>query len=134
MRFRLNKCKGCNIVFEKNKKRNSSWSATGGLPEREGFFITEIVVSLTVLGILIAVLTISLHGLAKFNLFQLVRQRGIAAAQAQLDSIAITGQPISDEDFKRLWPKLDVVIEESKGTGQWQGMKLPDESLLGIPR
>jgi type II secretory pathway pseudopilin PulG len=91
---------------------------------RNGFFIVEIIVSLTLLGMLIAGLTISMHGLAKFNLYQLVRQRCVAAAQAQLDSISSTGQTISDEQIKRLWPKINMSIEQKDGTGQWQGLTL----------
>ena len=89
-----------------------------------GFLLTEIVVSLTILGILLACLALSLNGFRKFNHYQLVRQRCTAAAQAELDSIAVTGKLISDEDFKRLWPKLSVSIKESAGAGQWEGMKL----------
>jgi len=100
--------------------------------KHKGFFVTEIMVALACLAMLIVGLTISLHGFAKFNLFQMVRMRCIAAAQAQLDSIATTGQPISDEDFKRLWPKLEVAIEESQGTGQWQGLKLVEVRAKGM--
>jgi len=96
-----------------------------------GFLFTELIVALTVLGILLIGLTFSLHGLAKFNHYQLVRQRCIAAAQAQLDSLIVTGRPISNEDFKRLWPKLDVSIQQSEGTGQWDGMKLVKVTTAG---
>lgn len=89
-----------------------------------GFLLTEIVVSLTILGILLAGLAVSLDGFRRFNRYQLVRQRCIAAAQAQLDSITATSGPIPDQDFKRLWPKLSVSIEKSPGAGQWQGLKL----------
>ena len=96
-----------------------------------GFLLTEIMVSLTVLGILLAGLAVSLHGFAKFNRHQLVRQHCIAAAQAQLDSITATGKPIPDEDFKRLWPKLNVSIEDSAGIGQWKGMRLVKVTTSG---
>jgi len=89
-----------------------------------GFLFTDLVVGLIVLGILLAGLALSLHGFAKFNHYQLLRQRCIAAAQAELDSIAITGRPIRDEDVKRLWPKVSVSIQQSQGIGQWEGMKL----------
>ncbi len=88
--------------------------------------------SLTVLGMLIFVLVISLHGLAKFNLYQLVRMQCTAAAQAQLDSIAATGQPVSDEEFKRLWPKLDVSVEQTQGEVQWSGLKLIKVETKGM--
>jgi uncharacterized protein involved in outer membrane biogenesis len=97
-----------------------------------GFFITEIVVASAILGILLVGLALSLYGFAKFNRYQLVRQQCIAAAQAELDSITITGKPIPDEDFKRLWPKLGVNIKSSAGTGQWQAMTLVEVTTNGM--
>lgn len=105
-------------MFDKNKKYG-------------GFLLTEITVALTILGIILVGLALSLHGFAKFNRYQLARQRCIAAAQAELDSITATGKPISEEDFKRLWPNLSVSIKTSAGTGQWQGMKLVEVTANG---
>lgn len=96
-----------------------------------GFLLTEITVALTVLGILLIGLALSLDGFARFNRYQLVRQRCTAAAQAELDSIAAMGKPIRDEDFKRLWPKLSISIQESAGIGQWEGMKLVEVTASG---
>jgi hypothetical protein len=96
-----------------------------------GFFIVEITVALSILAILLVGLALSLYGFAKFNRYQLVRQQCISAAQAELDSIATTGKPIPDEDFKRLWPKLGVNIKRSAGTGQWQGMTLVEVTANG---
>ena len=89
-----------------------------------GFLITEMMTSLLVMGILLGCLALSLDGFRRFNHYQLTKQRCIAAAQAQLDSIAVTGVQISNEDFKRLWPKLNVSIEKSDGDGQWKKLKL----------
>jgi len=97
-----------------------------------GFFITEIIVASAILGLLLVGLALSLYGFAKFNRYQLVRQQCIAAAQAELDSITITGEPIPDEDFKRLWPKLGVNIKSSAGTGQWQAMTLVEVTANGM--
>ena len=97
-----------------------------------GFFITEITVASAILGILLVGLALSLYGFAKFNRYQLVRQQCIAAAQAELDSITITGKPIPDKDFKRLWPKLGVNIKSSAGTGQWQAMTLVEVTANGM--
>lgn len=96
-----------------------------------GFLMAEIIVGLTVFAILVVAFALSLDGFAKFNRYQLVRQQCIAAAQAQLDSITTTGEPIPDEDFKRLWPKLDVSVERSEGTGQWQAMTLLEVTAAG---
>lgn len=96
-----------------------------------GYLLTETAVALGLLGILLSGLGLSLHGFAKFNRYQLTRQQCIAAAQAQLDSIAATGKPVPDEDMGRLWPKLNVTIEESAGAGQWEGLKLVEVTAAG---
>jgi hypothetical protein len=97
-----------------------------------GFLITELVVALTVLGIVLAGFAISLHNFAQFNNYQLVRHRCISAAQAQLDSIAATGQAVTDEDFQRLWPQLTVSIKKSPGTGQWEGLELVEVTTKAV--
>jgi len=96
-----------------------------------GYLFIETTVALSVLSLLLIGLAVSLDGFRRFDSYQLVRQRCTAAAQAQLDSIAVTGEPMSDEGFKRLWPKLDVSIEESVGVGQWQGKKLVKVTVSG---
>lgn len=96
-----------------------------------GFLLTEMTVTLTILGILLAGLALALHGFAKFNHYQLVRQRCTAAAQAELDSIATTGKPIHDEDLSRLWPKTSISIKKSPGVGQWQAMELVEVTANG---
>ena len=96
-----------------------------------GFLLSEIIIALTILGMLLACLAFSLHGFAKFNSYQLVRQRCIAAAQAELDCIASTGRQIPDEDFSRLWPKLSVSVRKAAGTGQWEGMDLVEVTASG---
>ena len=93
--------------------------------------MAEIIVALTVLAMLITVVAFSLNGMAKFNRYQLVRQQCVAAAQAQLDSFTATSKPIADEDFERLWPELNVSIEETAGTDQWQGTKLVEITASG---
>jgi len=90
----------------------------------DGFLMAEMTIALTVLGAVLVGFALSLHAFAKFNRYQLERQRCIAAAQGQLDSIAATDKPIAAFDFERLWPKLSVSIKESAGTGQWEGMRL----------
>jgi len=97
-----------------------------------GFTLIEIIVSVAVLGLVLGGLALSLHGFAKFNRIQWMRQHCVAAAQAQLDSIAVTGEAIRDEDFKRLWPNLSFSIKESAGSGQWEGMKLIEVTTGGM--
>ncbi|MHC4322449.1 MAG: hypothetical protein ACYST3_09270 [Planctomycetota bacterium] len=106
-------------MFGKNKKYS-------------GFFLTEVIVASGILGIILVGLAMSMYGFAKFNRYQLIRQQCTAAAQAELDSITTTGKPIPDEDFKRLWPKLDVNITSSAGTDQWQGLSLVEVTANGM--
>ena len=96
-----------------------------------GFLLTELMVSLVVLGFILTCLALSLNGFRKFNHYQLVRQRCISAAQAELDSIAATGREISEEDFKRLWPGLSISVEKTAGTGQWKGLELVSVKAKG---
>jgi len=97
----------------------------------EGFVLTEMTVSLTLLAMLLAVLASSLYGIAKFNHYQLVRQKCIAAAQAQIESIAVTGEAISDDDIADLWSNVSVSSEKSPGTGQWESMELLEVTAVG---
>lgn len=96
-----------------------------------GFLMAELIVALTILAMLLAGMAFSLNGMAKFNRYQLIRQQCIAAAQAELDGLTATGRPISDEDFKRLWPELRISIDKTPGTGQWQGMELVEVTASG---
>ena len=89
-----------------------------------GFWLTEIIVALAVMGVIMMSLGLSLRGFAKFNRYQLVRQRCIAAAQAQLDSITATNEPIPEEGFQRLWPDITVSVKMSPGAGRWEAMTL----------
>ena len=98
----------------------------------KGFFFAELVVAFAVLGTLMVGLALSLHSIAKFNRFQLVRQQCVAAAEAQLDSISVTGEQVPEEEFKKLWPKIDINIEQSEGAGQWEGMKLIRAKTSGM--
>ena len=96
-----------------------------------GYLFAEMAAALAVMGVLLVGFAVSLDGFRRFNDYQLVRQRCIAAGQAQLDSITKTGKPVGDEDFKRLWPKLAVSIQESPGIGQWKGLMLVEVMVSG---
>ena len=93
--------------------------------------MVELTVGLAIVGILMISLAMSLDAFAKLNRSQLVRQQCISAGQAQLESLAVRGESISDEDFARLWPRLAVSIERSGGTGQWEGMELVKVTTSG---
>jgi len=96
-----------------------------------GFLFVEMAVSFTVMAMLLAGVAFSLNGIAKFNHYQLIRQQCIAAAQAELDSLTATGEPIKDEDFHRVWPQLNVSIEKSTGQGQWKSAQLVKVTTSG---
>ena len=96
-----------------------------------GFLWTEAAVALIVLGVILVSFALLLDGFRKFNSYQLVRQHCIAAAAAQLDSITATGEPVPDEDIVRLWPKLNVSVKKSPGTGPWQQMTLVEVTACG---
>ena len=89
-----------------------------------GYLLTEMIVGLTVLITILACIAMVMKTFKDLNQYQLTRQRCISAAQGQLDSIAVTGKPISDEEIKRLWPKMKIEIEQTDGTGQWEGLEL----------
>ena len=96
-----------------------------------GFMLAELIVALTILGVILVGLAVSLDGFAMFNHYQLVRQRCVAAAQAQLDSINATGRQISEEAFGKLWPKLAFSVEKRPGEGQWVGSSLVRVTVSG---
>jgi type II secretory pathway pseudopilin PulG len=89
-----------------------------------GWMIAELIVAMGVLGMILVCFSVSLGGFSRLNHYHLARQRCISAAQATLDSIAATGEPISVEDANRLWPGIGIEVNETAGQGQWNGMTL----------
>jgi hypothetical protein len=89
-----------------------------------GFLVAEAVIAFAILGVLTVGFAISLNAFSRFNGYQMIRQRCIAAGLAQLESITVTGEPIGDEDFKRLWPGISVLFEKPGVTDQWKGTEL----------
>jgi type II secretory pathway pseudopilin PulG len=88
-----------------------------------GFLWAELVVATALLGVVIAGLAVSMDGFSMVNNLQWARQRCVAAAQAQLDSLAATGRPIEPQELARLWPDVEVVADRSPGTGPWDGLE-----------
>ena len=107
--------------MKKNRKQN-------------GWVLTEIVVSITLMTILLGVLAKSIGITRKFNSYQLVTQQCVAAAQSQLDSVSVSGKAIDEEAFERLWPGLRVSIERVDGAGDWQGCELVTVKTSGRSR
>lgn len=91
---------------------------------KNGLIITELIVTLGILTLLMASFAVAVGAYGAINHFYMSKQRCIAAAQAQLDSISVTGKALDEEDFEKLWPKVELSIEKSQGAGQWQGLTL----------
>jgi len=88
-----------------------------------GWLVTETLVSMAILGVLMAALAMARSRTAEFNDYHMVRQRCLAAARAQLDSLAAAGRPIGDGDVRRLWPGVRVRVARADGAGDWAGLK-----------
>ena len=64
-----------------------------------GFLLVETIIAIVIIGILLTGIALSLNEFRRLNGYQLLKQRCIAAGQAQLDSIAAGGEIISDEEI-----------------------------------
>lgn len=89
-----------------------------------GFVLAELAVSISLLGLILAGLAVSMQGFARLNQYQWTRQRCIAAAEAQLDSLTATGAPIGEAELKRLWPEVNMVMDREAGAGSWDALEL----------
>jgi len=89
-----------------------------------GWVLTESILSLALLGILLAAIAMAGRSGRDFNQVMLTRQQCVAAAQAQLDSIAATGDTIDDQKVTQLWPGVRVQVERTAGQAQWRDMTL----------
>ena len=96
-----------------------------------GWILIEMMTSLVILGILMFALIKTQQQIQMFNAVQLARMRCIAAAQAQLDSIAVTDGPIAADELARLWPGIRMEVEQSAGEGQWTGLRLLKVTAVG---
>ena len=100
--------------------------------KRCGIIMAELMVSVALLGVLLALLSVMLGAFGNFNHYQMTRQRCLAAAQAELDSIKATGGRIDNEQFERLWPNVTVSVEKIPGSGQWQNLTLVKVKTQGV--
>jgi len=92
--------------------------------QNKGWMLVEIIVTIGILSTIMAGLAITAGSMKRFNSYHLVRQRCIAAGQAQLESIATTNQKIDAERWARLWPVVSAAVEETQGAGEWAGLEL----------
>jgi len=86
--------------------------------------MAELIVAFTLLGVIVVGLAVSIHGFGMFNRYEWARQRCLAAAQAQLDSVAVRQVSIDADTCARLWPGVTVAVEQQPGAGQWAGLQL----------
>lgn len=91
---------------------------------RNGFLMAELIVAFTLLSVIVIGLAVSIHGFGMFNRYEWARQRCLAAAQAQLDSVAVRQVSIDAETCARLWPGVTIAVERRPGAGQWAGLQL----------
>lgn len=96
-----------------------------------GFMLAELIVGITVLAALIISVTLSLHGFRQFNHYQWMRQHCVAAAQAQMDSVATSSGMIPEKQLQALWPRVTVSLARHPGQGQWQGLQRIDVMAQG---
>lgn len=89
----------------------------------KGLFLADLMVSTVLLGVIITILAASVNGFSKFNEYQWARQRCVAAATAQLDSVTATGSLIEEQELQRLWPYVSVTVDRSAANGPWAGLE-----------
>lgn len=88
----------------------------------QGYLIMELLVSMAILALLTGAMTVAATSFSQLNDYQLTRQRCLAAAQAQLESLAESHQELSAEDIQRLWPRVALAVGREPGEGQWAGL------------
>ncbi len=96
-----------------------------------GFILAELIVSITILGILTVCFALALHNFREFNHYQWMRLRCLAAAQAQLDCVSATGRPVPETTAQALWPRLTTEIAIQAGQGQWAGLQRVGVTVKG---
>ncbi|HOK95335.1 MAG TPA: hypothetical protein PK052_10155 [Anaerohalosphaeraceae bacterium] len=91
--------------------------------KRFGVLSFELITAISVLTILIGALAAVGGTFKKANDLRWIRHTLLAAGQAQMDALDITGKPIAKDTFACLWPNVDCRIDITEGEGQWQGLQ-----------
>ncbi|MDH4202259.1 MAG: type II secretion system GspH family protein [Phycisphaerae bacterium] len=94
--------------------------------KHKGMLSVELVVAISVLATIIGVLVALGNSFGKLNNSLWARHICHNAAQAQMDALATTGEPINDSTFEKLWPGVTCTVETTDGSGQWQGLQRID--------
>ena len=91
--------------------------------KQSGWLSIEMVIVIGIMAALISVLGVVGNSFKKANDHRWTRHTVLTAGQAQMDAIVITGKPIDEETFRRLWPKVQCTVDITEGGGQWQGLQ-----------
>lgn len=89
----------------------------------QGILSIEMITAISLLAIFIGVIAALGNTFGKLNRHLWLRHTCIAAGQAQLDSVLVTGQPIDQARFSELWPDVLCSISRKDGEGQWLGLQ-----------
>lgn len=87
-----------------------------------GALSVEMVVAIGILATIIGVVAALNFSFGKLNRHLWAKHTCYAAGQAQMDAIAMTGKPITQEKFEALWPNVTCQVETTDGTGPWKGL------------
>lgn len=100
--------------------------------QSEGYLLIDAVVALFIFSLIIMGWMTLSKTTSRFNGIQMVRQRCIAAGQAQLDSYSAIGKSISKEKVSQLWPGIQTEITSFPGQGDWTGLTLVKVTSQGM--
>lgn len=92
--------------------------------KNNGWIVIELTTAMMLLAMILGGLAVSIHAFRTAARINLAREQCMAAGQAQMDSVIITGKPLGDEDIQRLWPGVEVEVTMSQGNDQWQGLQM----------
>jgi len=98
---------------------------------KHGFMFLEILISLALIGLILAALSMVMYEFRTMSRLQLLKQQCIAAGQSQLESLAGGAGGISDETIERLWPGITVEVTRSTGESRWEGLTLVEVAATG---
>ena len=93
-------------------------------PNRGGWMLVEIVVSVAILGMVLGGLGLAQSTTRTYNAIQLARQHCTAAGEAQLDRLAAHGKALEAARVEGLWPGVQTQVVVADGAGEWKGLKL----------
>ncbi len=99
-----------------------------------GWVAAEALVATVLLTMIMLGVSATINAAGRVNRLHLLRQQCTAAGLAQLESLSATGEVLTDEQFRRLWPKLTCRIERTAGEGDWAGLVLCKAVVSGKAR